>query len=169
MKLDVKRSVIIAVLLAVLGILLVLGLRTPGAPLLGGEGGMEAGNGYDPTSHVPSASEPLTEARTVAPAAPGVTAQLRVFDMTATAGGFEPDRLVVNEGDTISVRMKAGASAFDIVVPDLGLHQTARPGEGEKVLEFQASAAGTYPFACEDECPGGRKLEGEILVKKVGS
>ncbi len=169
MKFDTKHLIVIAVAIAVFGAVVVLGLRGWNAPagLMGT--GTNATDATNPTSIVPSTSEPLTPARLVIPAAPGATAQLRVFDMTASPDGFSLDKIVVNEGDTVSIRMTAGTDAFDIAIPSLGLHQTAEPGGGTRTLEFQAPAAGTYPFMCQDACPGGAKLDGEVLIKKVGN
>ena len=162
-----KKTLIIVGVLVVLGVVLVFALQR--GVIGGGVLGLEGEDAAPGSLGLPDANEPLTEAQAVTAAAPGVEAQLRAFDFTASQSGFEPEKIVVNEGDTVSLHLKAGESEFDIVIPAFGLRQTASPDDEEqRTLEFQATTAGTYPFMCEDACPGGRKLEGLLMVKKVG-
>lgn len=164
MELGERRTFIIVAILVIVGVALVFILQR-GAGLGGILGSREAPMGG--SLGIPSADEPLTEGRGVGAAAPGSARSIRAFDLTAAMTGFEPDKIVVEEGDTVTLYLTAEAEGFDITIPALGLHQTAVVGE-ERIMQFQAGVAGTYPFMCVDTCPGGRKLEGLLLIKKVG-
>lgn len=99
----------------------------------------------------------------VAPAAPGVSAQFRSFDVKAQSDAFSPNEIRVNQGDTVHINFAAIGKTYDLSVPDYGLKQTAKDGES-KVIEFQALNPGTYAFYCE-LCGGLQsKAKGVILV-----
>ena len=117
---------------------------------------------FDPT--VPGEDVELTQPKVSAPAAPGVKAQLRVFDMSASENGFIPEQIVVNQGDTINVKLKAPTVGYDIALPDLGLYQSVDQGV-EKTLAFQALTPGTFTYLCRDMCPGGKEIKGSLIVK----
>ncbi len=84
----------------------------------------------------------------VTPAAPGVEAKIRSYNITANANVFDPSTVIANVGDTIHINFTAVDKTYDITVPDYGLKQTAKKGE-TKVLEFQAVAEGKYLYYCE--------------------
>lgn len=99
----------------------------------------------------------------VAPAAPGVSAQFRSFDVKAQSDAFSPNEIRVNQGDTVHINFAAIGKTYDLSIPDYGLKQTAKAGES-KVIEFQALNPGTYAFYC-DLCGGLQsKTKGTILV-----
>ena len=100
------------------------------------------------------------------PAAPGVSATLRVFDISADGGKFTPSTVAAYTGDTIHVNFTAVDKAYDITFPDYGMKQTAQKGQ-TKVLEFQAQAVGKFAYYC-DSC-GGLKSSavGYIIVAPI--
>lgn len=97
------------------------------------------------------------------PAAPGVKAQLRVFNITASNNVFTPSTVIANEGDTIHINFTAVDKTYDITIPDLSLQQTAKKGE-TKVLEFGANPPGKFAFYCES-CGGlNSSAIGSIII-----
>ena len=97
------------------------------------------------------------------PAAPGVSATLRVFDITAKENTFTPPTIAAYSGDTVHINFTATDKAYDIIFPDYNMKQTAQKGE-TKVLEFQAQATGKFTYFCE-LCGGVQsKAIGYIIV-----
>ncbi|KKU36405.1 MAG: cytochrome c oxidase subunit II [Candidatus Azambacteria bacterium GW2011_GWF2_46_32] len=116
-----------------------------------------------PTVGETEAPEGVAVPTVVAPAAPGVSAQFRSFDVKAQNDAFSPNEIRVNQGDTVHINFAAIGKTYDILIPDYGLKQTAKAGES-KVIEFQALNPGTYAFYCE-LCGGLQsKTKGVILV-----
>ena len=90
--------------------------------------------------------------KVVIPAAPGVSASLRVFDISGNNGVFSPSTVTAYVGDTVHVNFTAVDKPYDITFPDYSMKQTAQKGE-TKVLEFQATTAGKFTYYC-DSCGG---------------
>lgn len=105
--------------------------------------------GQNATSGVP---EGFAVPKVVIPAAPGVTSNLRVFDIKGEKGKFVPSTVAAYAGDVVHVNFTAVDKAYDITFPDYGMKQTAAKGE-TKVLEFQAAATGKFAYYC-DSCGG---------------
>ena len=108
----------------------------------------------------------VAKPKSVSPAALGVEAKLRIFEITATATVFTPDTVVVNQGDVVRIKVTALDGDYDLDQPDYGFSQSIRNGE-VKPLEFQASAAGVFKFFCPS-CGGPTKgpLGSLIVVPK---
>lgn len=102
--------------------------------------------------------------KTSVQAAPGVSAKLRTFEISANGGKYVPSTIIVNVGDTVHVNFKAEDNAYDIVFPDYGLSQTAKRGE-TKIIEFQANVDGQFAFYCKNACPKG-EMKGTLIVAK---
>lgn len=105
--------------------------------------------------------------KVVIPAAPGVAAQFRTFDISAKGGLFAPSTVIVNEGDTVHVNFTAVDKAYDITIPDFGLKQTAAKGE-TKVLEFQANKSGKFVYYCELCGNSSSSPDGYLIVVPSG-
>ena len=84
----------------------------------------------------------------VSPAAPGVSAKFRSFDIKGENGVFSPATVIVKKGDTVRINFLAVDKDYDVTFPDYGMKQTAKKGES-KVLEFQAVAEGKFAYYCE--------------------
>lgn len=116
-----------------------------------------------PTVGEAEAPEGVAVPSVVAPAAPGVSAQFRSFDVKAQNDAFSPNEIRANQGDTIHINFTAVGKTYDLSIPDYGLKQTAKAGES-KVIEFQTLNPGTYVFYCE-LCGGLQsKTKGTIVV-----
>jgi mono/diheme cytochrome c family protein/plastocyanin len=79
----------------------------------------------------------------------------RVIDLTANApsnGGWQPDAIRVNVGERVRLRISAPDVVHGFEIPALGIKvDEILPGHVEEV-EFVASRAGRYPFACTRWC-----------------
>jgi plastocyanin len=120
---------------------------------------------------VPDQNTQLTEAEkkeialptVVTPAAPGVEAQFRSFDIKAEGGVFTPSKIIARVGDTVHVNFTAVDKAYDIMFPSYNMKQTAKQGQ-TKVLEFQAVAEGSFLYYC-DSCGGEKSTtKGNIII-----
>ncbi len=71
------------------------------------------------------------------------TVEVRAFDF-----GFDPDRIVVDAGTPLNIRLTNDGFFFhDLTIPELGFHLNARPGESV-VGGLAELAPGEYRFEC---------------------
>ncbi len=163
-----KRNILVALIVLVVIVLVAMSLGgNNGERADLGENGETEGTGagtetFNP--EIPDEDVEVTEPDTETSAAPGSDKSLRVFEMTAGEEGYSVDEMVVNKGDTVSIKLAGGEVEYDIALPDMGLHQTVAPGE-EKKLEFQALTPGTFTYLCQSACPGGKNIKGSLIVK----
>lgn len=114
------------------------------------------------TAETPKNAEP-TKPQIEAPAAPGRSEKLGIFEMTVSSRGFEPNSITVNKGDVIQIRLTALDGDYDFTVPYNGLYVALKAGETKQVT-FGATTAGTFGFTCRDFCPRGKTIGGSIIV-----
>ncbi len=69
----------------------------------------------------------------------------------------------MNLGDVVQIRLTAVGGDYDFAVPWSGLYTAVKEGE-TKQITFGATSAGTFVFMCRDLCPGGRTINGSIVV-----
>ena len=122
---------------------------------------------------VPEPNEKLTETQKTeiavptisVPAAPGVVAKYRGFEIKAADNKFTPTKIIVNLGDTVNIRFTAVDKDYDIIFRSYNMKQVALKGE-TKIIEFQAVQAGNYLYYCE-RCGGvTSSAQGNIIVVK---
>jgi len=122
---------------------------------------------------VPDTSTVLTEAQkqviaipTVeVAAAPGVTPQLRSFNISAVGGKFVPSQVTVHVGDTVNINFTAVDGDYDVTFPSGGMKQVIAKGQ-TKPLQFQAGEDGSFLYYCA-ACGGpGSAATGQIIVVK---
>lgn len=110
-----------------------------------------------------SLKEEIAVPAVVAPAAPGVSAKFRSFNIKAEGGKFIPSKIIVNIDDTVHVNFSAIDKDYDIVFSGYNMRQTAKKGQ-TKVLEFQALQSGNFVYYC-DICGGSSsKTKGELII-----
>ncbi len=101
----------------------------------------------------------------VTPAAPGVSASFRSFDIKAENNTYTPSQIIGRVGDTIHVNFTAVDKDYDIVFPSYNMKQTALKGQ-TKILEFQAVQEGSFTYYC-DKCGGPNgPTKGNIVIAK---
>jgi len=98
-----------------------------------------------------------------APAAPDADERFRVYTLSVSAGGFVPDRIVVNKGDVVQLNIGAVGGTYDFSMPYTGLSQLIPSGESRQV-SFGATSEGTFEFKCSAACPASGVIRGQLIV-----
>ncbi len=173
-----KQTVIIIVLAVVVLGGLIVGIfvrnsESPAGPagsVFGGNSGtstLPAGSVTSGTAVLYNPAVPQNATATIptqtAPAAPNVTEQLGIFNMTVSASGFSPATLTVHQGDLVQILVTAVGGDYDIAIPYMGLSATITKGQTQRI-SFGATSAGTFGFSCDKLCPSSGKISGQIIV-----
>ncbi|MCL4404067.1 cupredoxin domain-containing protein [Patescibacteria group bacterium] len=173
-----KNQTTIVIILAVLvlgGMIVgVIMRQNGGVPLLGGQNGGSEGPGgagssstasAPPPVYTPTVPENATATKPVvsAPAAPNVTEQLGIFNMTVSASGFSPSNITVPEGNLVQIKITATGGTYDFTIPYMGISSVIPKGTTQTV-SFGATSAGTFAFSCDKDCPQSGKIGGTIVV-----
>ena len=93
------------------------------------------------------------------------TGSIKEFEIIAYQFGYEPDRITVDEGDTVRIKLTARDVAHGFSIPEFGVNARADPRTPANI-EFVASKAGTYSFKCS--VPGGsghKDMSGTLEVR----
>lgn len=88
--------------------------------------------------------------------------KVRSFVLTIENGTFNIKKIAVYENDVISLKVNAVDKEYTVAVPAFGIRQSIQTKE-TKLVEFQATPAGTFPFYCEN-CANTGKSQGEIVI-----
>ena len=92
------------------------------------------------------------------------TGEVKVFDMVAKQWEFSPNKIEVNEGDTVILNVKSIDVDHGLAIPALGINKFLSPGNTVKI-EFVAHQKGTFVFACSVSCGVGHTgMSGKIIV-----
>ena len=170
-----KKQTLIVIILAVLvlgGLIVGIVLRQNGSvPYLGGPNGGPGGSGPSSTAptpppvYTPTVPQNATATKPVvsAPAAPNVTEQLGIFNMTVSASGFSPANITVPEGNLVQIKITATGGTYDFTIPYMGISSVIPKGTTQTV-SFGATSAGTFAFSCDKDCPQSGKIGGTIIV-----
>ena len=76
---------------------------------------------------------------------------------------YFPFKLVVDEGDIITIHFTSVDSDYNIFFPDFGVYRTIPIGETSKI-QFQVSGVGEYQFFCKDVCQ--TEIIGTLIVNQ---
>lgn len=164
---------ILAAVVAVVIIGIVLALNSGSNPQVSGPGGMGSSSstqvtqpGYSPV--IPK-NTVVTTSTVAVPAAPGVSAQLRVYDndsgLTMSKSGFNKPYIKVNKGDTTNIWVTAVDADYDIRIPALGMgYDLIKKGE-KKLLGVTPSTSGSYTIECDKLCPSSGKISIPFYVE----
>lgn len=90
--------------------------------------------------------------RLVTEAAPSVPYSYRSFSISVENGKFVPDTIIVNEKDTVNLKITASDDEYDFFQPDYGLSAPLPEGV-TKTVEFGALLTGKLTFYCQS-CGG---------------
>ena len=91
---------------------------------------------------------------------------LRQFEVTATQFQFDPNRIVVNQGDRVRIVFRSTDVDHGFAVEDYDV-DVEIPASGEPVtVEFVVDRAGVFAFACSEYCGRGHfEMTGTLLVQ----
>ena len=108
-------------------------------------------------------SEEVAVPISVSPAAPGISAKHRTFNITAENGKFDYSEITVNQSDTVHINFTAADKEYDLTLPDYNMKVIAQKGE-TKIFVFQAVNPGKFTFFC-DSCGGlSSAAKGYIII-----
>lgn len=99
---------------------------------------------------------------------PWTERDVKVFDLkaqTPEGGGWQPERITVNQGDRVRLRIHGVDVIHGFAVGKLGVGPVVvQPGE-VKVVEFVAEQAGRFTFYCDIWCsPYHYRMRGSLEV-----
>jgi heme/copper-type cytochrome/quinol oxidase subunit 2 len=99
-------------------------------------------------------------------ASPPVHAQgVKEFTMVAERYKFTPDRLEVNQGDTVRITIRSADGTHGFAIKKLKVDTSVPKGGKAVTLEFVADKAGTFPITCSEYCGRGHShMRAEIDV-----
>ena len=97
--------------------------------------------------------------------------KVQEFDMTVSQFTYDPATIVVDEGDTVVLRITSTDVPHSFTLPDFGsaseggINEFLSPGETVTV-EFVADKAGEFVFGCDVVCGTGHTdMLGKLIVK----
>jgi nitrous-oxide reductase len=90
--------------------------------------------------------------------------------MTAIRSHFTPERIEVNQGDQVTLRITNVETSYDathgFAIPVYNINLSLEPGETETVT-FVADQAGVFPYYCTEFCSALHlEMAGYLLVKE---
>lgn len=89
----------------------------------------------------------------------------RTFEIEGKDGQFSPSIIVINEGDSIILRLNSVDGDYDMFFPDFGVFIPAFDNESRRHI-FHAYPYGEYEFFCLDACDGDPR--GMLVVNPRG-
>ena len=88
----------------------------------------------------------------------------RVIRMTARRFAFDPDLIVVTEGEAIRLEVTSTDVTHGIMIHEMDITRTLEPNKTETIA-FTAGKPGTYHFHCSVMCGEGHgRMKGEMVV-----
>ncbi len=165
-----KTFAIIAIAVVAVVALVLIGARQGflrnGAHVLNGN--QETGAAKTPVTYSPDVpknielTKPTSEALTNPGSKTG--GQTRLFNISISKSGFDPDQIVVNNGDLVKLTIQSIDGDYDLDLPSIGGYQFVKKGES-RPIGFQALKTGTFTYICRDHCPSQGIILGKFIVK----
>jgi nitrous-oxide reductase len=122
--------------------------------------------GWDPKAMAKSPDAPQLGSEGVTRDGNNVT-----INLTAIRSHFTPERIELNKGDNVTLRITNVESAYDathgFAIPVYNVNLSLEPGETETV-KFVADTAGVFPYYCTEFCSALHlEMAGYMLVKET--
>lgn len=89
---------------------------------------------------------------------------VREFTITAERFQFTPDRLEVNQGDTVRITARSADGTHGFEIKKLKVEKLIPRGGELVVIEFVADKEGTFEFKCSEYCGRGHSRMTGVLV-----
>ncbi len=117
--------------------------------------GTQASTGAEPTTTLKSSATGQAVSETI-----------KEINIEAYNFGFNQDKVAINKGDKVRLRITSKSGTHGVKIPGLGLSTgKISPGE-EKILEFTADNPGSYDYYCNVPCGEGHKsMKGNLGVQ----
>ena len=91
--------------------------------------------------------------------------EVRVIQMRAFQFGFDPNPVIVNEGDKVKLVVTSTDVTHGLSISEFGVNVKLFPGR-PSIMDFTADKSGTYIFYCSVPCGAGhRSMRGRFIVR----
>lgn len=108
----------------------------------------------------PSVAEEITDERPVDDV-DNVAGEVVLIEINAKKWMFEPNKINVNKGDVVSIKINPLDLDFTFAIPEYGIEEKV---SGVTEIKFAANKAGTFGFKCSN-CEDWRGMSGTIVVE----
>jgi len=90
---------------------------------------------------------------------------VRVVQMSAFRFGFDPNPVIVNEGDQVKLVVSSTDVTHGFSIAEFGVNVQLFPGR-PSIIDFTADRSGTFIFYCSVPCGAGHSsMRGRLIVK----
>jgi cytochrome c oxidase subunit 2 len=120
-----------------------------------------------PEAKNPAGDEPQLMAKdlTALPLSGDVRNGIRIIDVKAFRYGFDPDPMVVNQGDKVQLDVTSTDVAHGLAIKEYNINLNV-PGGETKSIVFTAGDKGVFNVACSVFCgPGHKEMHAKFIVK----
>jgi len=91
--------------------------------------------------------------------------KIREIEIIAKNWEFIPNKIVLEEGDKVLLKIKSIDVAHGMLLPTYGIHAFIGPGKEVKI-ELHADTPGEFDFRCNVPCGiGHNDMRGKLIVK----
>ncbi len=91
--------------------------------------------------------------------------KIKEIDMEAFQFGFEPENIVVSQGDIVKITISSRDVIHGFYIKEYGINVSVSKGEPKKI-EFIADKVGVFPVLCSVYCGRGHSgMKAELIVK----
>ena len=113
----------------------------------------------------PEVTEPEPAPESEPTLEPEPESTIKEFDMIARQWAFDPETIIVNEGDTVILHITSVDVTHGFKLSAFGISEELR--EGETIdIEFVADQKGTFNFRCHISCGSGHSgMDGQLIVE----
>lgn len=90
---------------------------------------------------------------------------IRVINVNAFQYDFDPNPIIVNNGERVKLVMTSTDVAHGFTIPEFNINTPLPPGK-QITIEFTADKQGTFPFFCNLYCGSGHSgMRGNLIVR----
>ena len=90
---------------------------------------------------------------------------IRVVNVRAFQFDFDPNPIIVNQGERVKLIVTSQDVTHGIAIPDFNINAQLFPGR-PTVVDFTADKTGSFPFLCSVSCGAGHtSMRGSLIVK----
>ena len=90
---------------------------------------------------------------------------VRVIQMRAFQFGFDPNPVIVNEGEQVKLVVTSTDVTHGLSISEFGVNVQLFPGR-PSIIDFTADKSGTFIFYCSVPCGAGHtSMRGRLIVK----
>ncbi len=88
---------------------------------------------------------------------------VKEFTIVAERYKFTPERIEVNQGDTVRITVKSADGTHGFAIKKLHVETTVPKGGQPATVEFVADKAGSYEISCSEYCGRGHSHMKAVL------